>query len=236
MATTTTEKKAKPATAESDKATKMSLVAKLAELQKNIRGLGKNVSSGQYEYVSGSKVLNVIRPAMDDLGLLLTTEVKDVTATRQDYQVGNGREKSEMFIVAHLLFTWIDAESGERMPCEFYATGQNGWDKGIGSALTYGERYFLLKFFHIATDIDDVDFPHERDKEVNSPVSATSANHVIEAPENYWKIVNAEARRQVAKSGKSYRQELIERYQLNDFAIAKFDHDVQEVRIANNLQ
>ena len=42
-------------------------------------------------------------------------------------------------------------------PNLFGANGQNDWEKGLGSALTYAERYFLLKFFHIATDEDDID-------------------------------------------------------------------------------
>lgn len=54
-------------------------------------------------------------------------------------------------------FTWIDTESGEQDVNLFGANGQNDWEKGLGSALTYAERYFLLKFFHIATDKDDVD-------------------------------------------------------------------------------
>ena len=62
-----------------------------------------------------------------------------------------------MFTHIDLRFTWIDVDSGESEECLFSANGQNGWDKGLGSALTYGERSFLLKFFHIATDEDDVD-------------------------------------------------------------------------------
>jgi hypothetical protein len=33
----------------------------------------------------------------------------------------------------------------------------NEFDKSAGSAITYSQRYFLLKFFLIATDEDDVD-------------------------------------------------------------------------------
>lgn len=217
------------------KETKMSLVAKLAELQKRVRGLGKDAQNGQYDYVSGSKVLNVIRPAMDELGILLVQEVKDVTAIRQDYQLGNGKVKSEMFICAKMLFTWIDSESEGKLSCEFFATGQNGWDKGIGSALTYGERYFLLKFFHIATDEDDVDRPQERDKEVNSPVIPSTARQGggIEQNDRYWSIVTAEAKGQTSKAGKSYRDEFIARYHPTCVELATFDEDVQRVRVAN---
>lgn len=33
----------------------------------------------------------------------------------------------------------------------------NGWDKSIGSLLTYSERYFLMKTLHLSTDSDDLE-------------------------------------------------------------------------------
>lgn len=132
------------------------LLAKLAALQSAVRGLGKDTKGNSYEYVSGSKVLDAVRPRMDELGLLLVQEVEDIRNERVDYSTRNGA-KSEMFTSVSMVFTWIDTESGEKLPVRFAANGCNGWDKGLGSALTYGERYFLLKFFHIATDEDDVD-------------------------------------------------------------------------------
>lgn len=132
------------------------LLAKLAALQSAVRGLGKDTKGNSYEYVSGSKVLEAVRPRMDELGLLLVQEVEDIRNERVDYSTRNGA-KSEMFTSVSMVFTWIDTESGEKLPVRFAANGCNGWDKGLGSALTYGERYFLLKFFHIATDEDDVD-------------------------------------------------------------------------------
>ena len=132
------------------------LLPKLAALQSAVRGLGKDTKGNSYEYVSGSKVLDAVRPRMDELGLLLVQEVEDIRNERVDYSTRNGA-KSEMFTSVSMLFTWIDTETLERLPVRFAANGCNGWDKGLGSALTYGERYFLLKFFHIATDEDDVD-------------------------------------------------------------------------------
>lgn len=140
------------------------IYSKLLEIQKAVRALAKDATSGSgasgYMYVSGSKVLDVVRPKMDELGLLLIPEVESIQTERIDYQVGSGnnvKSKSEMFTTVMMTFTWIDTETGEKLPLKFGANGQNGWDKGLGSALTYAERYFLLKFFHIATDEDDVD-------------------------------------------------------------------------------
>lgn len=138
----------------------MNLFQKLVEIQKSVRALGKNSSAGtgasSYQYVSGSKVLDFIRPKMDELGILLVQQIDSIENERIDYQTKNG-VKSELLSKVNMTFTWIDAESGEKLPIPFGANGMNNWDKGLGSALTYAERYFLLKFFHIATDEDDVD-------------------------------------------------------------------------------
>lgn len=144
---------------------------KLLELQKAVVGLTKDKSGNSYQYVSGDKILGIVRPAMDKLGLLLIPEVEDATFTRQDYNLydknGNAKPKSEIFCNLKIKFTWVDSESGETLVCHWASSGQNNWDKGLGSALTYGERYFLLKFFHIATDKDDVDAPKSVEEEMN---------------------------------------------------------------------
>lgn len=133
---------------------------KILELQKAVRALLPNASGGgdknSYRYVSGSKLLGYLRPKMDALGIILKQEIVEESHERIDYVTAYGH-KSEMFTALKMRFTWIDVDTGERDENEFIAYGQNGWDKGLGSALTYGERYFLLKFFHIATDEDDVD-------------------------------------------------------------------------------
>ncbi len=144
----------------------MAIYKKLLELQKAVVGLTKDKSGNSYQYVSGDQVLAIVRPKMDLLGLLLIPEVKQYEFHREDYTVKNG-EKSEMFCSLSILFTWVDAESGEKLPCEWASSGMNAWDKSLGSAITYAERYFLLKFFHVATDKDDVDAPKTIEEELN---------------------------------------------------------------------
>jgi hypothetical protein len=138
----------------------MNLYQKLIAIQKEVRGVQKDSSAGQgftsYPYVSGTKVLNLIRPRMDKHGVLLVPQVESIENERIDYQTAKG-SKSELLTKVTMTFIWIDSESGETLPVKFAANGMNNWDKGLGSALTYAERYFLLKFFHIPTDEDDVD-------------------------------------------------------------------------------
>lgn len=134
----------------------MNIYQKLLEIQKVVNGLGKDSKSFGYQYVSGTKVISEIKPLMNRFGLLLKQEVLSIDNERQDYQTKTG-SKSEILSKVMMRFTWIDCETGETDVNLFGANGQNDWEKGLGSALTYAERYFLLKYFHIATDEDDID-------------------------------------------------------------------------------
>jgi hypothetical protein len=135
---------------------KLNLYQKLHKIQSQVKGLGKDRDGQNYKYVTGTKVIDHIKPMMNDLGLLLKQEVLSIENTRQDYSTAKGN-KSEILSKVMMKFTWIDTETGEKDENLFGANGQNDWEKGLGSALTYAERYFLLKYFHIATDEDDID-------------------------------------------------------------------------------
>ncbi len=134
----------------------MKIYKKLLEIQKAVDGFSKDGKGFKYKYTTGSQVLEKIRPLMNEYGLLLKQEVLELENTRIDYKAKTG-DKSENLSKVKLKFTWIDSETGERDENLFYANGMNDWEKGLGSALTYAERYFLLKYFHIPTDKDDVD-------------------------------------------------------------------------------
>lgn len=136
-----------------------SIHTKLLNIQKSVDKFVQDGQAHGYKYTTGSTVLNKIRPMMNELGLLLNQEVTEIVNNRMDYTLKNGNQKSEILTTIQIRFTWIDTESGETLPSSFAANGQNDWDKGLGSALTYAERYYLLKFFHIPTDEDDVDKP-----------------------------------------------------------------------------
>jgi hypothetical protein len=164
----------------------MNLYQKLHKIQSQVLGLGKDKDSLSYKYVTGTKVLDHIKPLMNELGLLLKQEIVSIDNVRQDYhtslnqdkntKVWSGKPKSEILTKVMMRFTWIDIESGDKDENLFGANGQNDWDKGVGSALTYAERYFLLKYFHIATDEDDIDNPERKAEELKEQQQAEEAH------------------------------------------------------------
>jgi hypothetical protein len=163
------------------------LYKKLLIIQQKINGLGKDKKSFSYSYVTGDKVLGEIKPLMNELGLLLKQEVISINNSRQDYATKNGT-KSEILSKVMMQFTWIDVESGEKDVNSFGANGQNDFEKGLGSALTYAERYFLLKYFHIATDEDDID---NEQRKTNAPVQTPKPSLTEQVETAKAKIINA---------------------------------------------
>ena len=172
-------------------AAKLNLYQKLLEIQKQVIGLGKDKSALSYKYVTGDKVLSHIKPLMNSLGILLKQEVLSIENTRQDYTTKNGT-RSEIHSKVMLRFTWIDADTGEKDENLFGANGQNDWERGVPSAMTLGERYFLLKFFHIATDEDDIDNPERKAQEEaeknmkSNALALVKASKMDEAAKNQW--------------------------------------------------
>ncbi len=155
----------------------MNIYQKLLIIQQKINGLGKDKKSFTYSYVTGDKVLGEIKPLMNELGLILKQEVISIENSRQDYKTTKG-EKSEILSKVMMRFTWIDTETGEKDENLFGANGQNDWEKGLGSALTYGERYFLLKYFHIATDEDDID---NDQRKTSAPVAKSEPKAAVKS-------------------------------------------------------
>lgn len=202
--------------------TNTNLLKKLHEIQSATRSLAKDGdgNKNQYHFVTGNKILGHIRGLMDSKGIILNTEVTSHKETRIDYKVSSG-EKSAMFIMLDLLFTWIDTETGETLTSTFAASGMNDWDKGLGSALTYGERYYLLKFFHIATDQDDID--------------ALDRELVINWDEGSLRAMEKEAKGILAKDGRSTRDAWVSVYKPDEEVLKAFDEEVRRLKELNRI-
>ena len=135
----------------------MSLYDKFLKIQKEVDSVlkdGKNTSD-KYDFVSGNAVLNIIRPKMNELAVLL---IPSVRSTR--FHEGSTKSGTARFVVEiDYDFTWVDVETGETLVVPWYANGADlgSAERAVGKAATYSEKYFLLKFFHIPTDKDDPD-------------------------------------------------------------------------------
>lgn len=154
-----------------EKQQELNLFQKIADVKANIDGFTKDAKSYNYSYVSGSQVLHRIRNKMIENNLLLVLKTseenyKQIDVTRFNKKAGREITTSEFIVEMKLTYIWINADKPEeQFEVTFYAIGQqDDVSKAHGTALTYAERYFLMKFFNIPTDEDDADAKEKQEK------------------------------------------------------------------------
>ena len=134
----------------------MSIYEKLLAIQGGVDKFvkdGKNTSD-KYDYVSSDQVLAVVRPLLVEQKLLLIPSIVNHNLLVGETKSGTTRYMTELDI----LMTWVDCESGEKLETPYYAQGVDlAGEKGVGKALTYAEKYFFMKLFHVPTGKDDPD-------------------------------------------------------------------------------
>jgi hypothetical protein len=173
-------------------AAKLNLYQKLLEIQKEVIGLGKDATGNNYKYVSGDKLLTTVKPLMNKYGIILKSEILSIENTRIDYATRSNPNKTEILSKLMMRFTWVDVETGDKDENLFGANGQNDFDKGVGSGISYGHRYFILKYFCIATDEDDIDNPERKAQEEaeknmkQTALDLVKASKMDEAAKNQW--------------------------------------------------
>jgi len=122
----------------------MNLYQKLIEVRKSVLYVSKGDSGYNFKYANCADLLGVIRPVMDEMGVLLVSNMDSFERI----------QPKGMQIT--MSYTWVNAENPAeqlRTTYTFYEEKMTGC-QGVGSVLTYGERYFLYKFFSVATDSD----------------------------------------------------------------------------------
>jgi hypothetical protein len=145
----------------------MNIYQKLIEVRKEVPYIQKADKGSQYQYTGSSRVLASLKKKMDELGLLLVPAITKPTLHESTVEYEetdqNGKKKPKRtttyFTELEMTMTWINAdEPKEQITVPWYGQGVDiAGEKGVGKALTYAEKYFMLKFFNIATDKDDPD-------------------------------------------------------------------------------
>lgn len=151
----------------------MNLYEKLVELRASVDWFKKDATTSVenkyssykgYDYTSGRQILSSIKNKMKELKLLLLP--KNILSNgyeKYEYTNSKGKEVTDFIVSGIVTYEWINAENPEEkytvdIPC---FGQQNDVSKAFGSALTYSERYFLLKSLGVPTDDEDPNVKEE---------------------------------------------------------------------------
>ncbi|MBQ0014716.1 MAG: ERF family protein [Oscillospiraceae bacterium] len=153
-------------------AEQLNIYQKMAKIRKSVEVLEKNKSGYGYKYVTDDAILEKITGLMDKHHVSLIPNV--VPGTLESEQINWQKTKgekleniNEVLVKGDMEYAWInDDDPEERIVVPWIFIGQQSdASQAFGSGLTYSMRYFLLKYFNIATPDDDPDSWRSRQKE-----------------------------------------------------------------------
>ena len=170
----------------------LNLYQKLAKIRKQVEVIQRNKKGYGYTYVSDDEILAKISGLMDKYGISLIPGVIHQSASVAPYHTiktkttnkGDMYEEhvNEILVSADMTFNWVDNEHPEdRIEVPWLLVGhQSDASQSFGSGLSYSMRYFLLKFFNIATPNDDPDNWRSKQRAAAAEEDKMVAQEIIE--------------------------------------------------------
>lgn len=174
----------------------LNIYQKLAEIRSQVEVIQKKTQAFNYTYVSEEDLLAKITALMKKHDLSLLPLVVPGTLKVEGYNLAKTKlvkdkdgvsspysENVHEFVAsADMVWTWINnSKPEERLEVPWILVGQQSdAAQAVGSGLTYNLRYFLLKFFNIATPKDDPDNWRSKQKETALAEDKAIAEKIIE--------------------------------------------------------
>ena len=170
----------------------LNLYQKLANIRKPVEIIKKNRRGFGYTYVDEEEILSKITGLMSKYHVSLIPSVTHGTASVEPYHYVKTKSSkdgktfeehvNELIVKAEMDWIWVnDDNPEERITVPWFLVGsQSDPSQSFGSALTYSSRYFLLKYFNVATSDSDPDEYRRRQKEAEDEEERMIARKIID--------------------------------------------------------
>lgn len=175
-------------------AERLNIYQKLAKIRKQVEVVQKNKSGYGYKYVTDDELLAKITAGMDKYGVSLipnivpeTLQVQPYTYKKTKKEKQNGQfvtyeeNVNEFITTSDMQYIWVNNENPEeKVVVNWSMVGQQSdASQCLGSGLTYSMRYFLLKYFNVATPDDDPDAWRSKQKAAEVAEDKAVAEQII---------------------------------------------------------
>ncbi len=175
----------------SEKQETLNIYQKLAKIREQVEVIRKNKSGFGYTYVSEDEILAKIQVFMKKYHLSLIPNITGGTTKVDPYSYKKTRttkggdfyeeNANEVLVSADMTWTWLNDDApDEKVVIGWALVGQQGdASQAFGAGLTYAARYFLLKYFNVATTNDDPDAYRSKQKAAEAEEDKMVAEQVI---------------------------------------------------------
>lgn len=136
------------------------MLAATSEINRVAKNLKVDISKSQsYKAVAESDVLEAVKPIEEKYGIysypVSRTVIKDEAYTTTSEYDGRKSEKTTFFIRLATVYRFVNIDKpDEYIDITTYGDGVDTQDKAPGKAMTYADKYALLKAYKIQTGDD----------------------------------------------------------------------------------
>ena len=148
------------------------ILRKLANIKSGFGYMKTDGKGYNYNYVTPEALYLKFNELANKEGVLLLPSIVSKNMIMSENLKANNMVDIDM------IMTFYDVESGEFISLPWASYGTNSNEKGFGSAITYGMRYFILSSFQIPTGDDDPD-KYVKKPEVIIPAYIKSMLHTL---------------------------------------------------------
>ena len=146
---------------------------KMSAITAELTAVGKNLNVGigkaAYKAVGEADVLAAVKPLEEKHGVYSYPYSRkiveaDLVTTTSEYQ-GKVTEKTNRYLRIETVYRFVNIDNpDEYIDITTYGDGIDPQDKAVGKAMTYSDKYALLKAYKIITGEDPDQFKSEEGK------------------------------------------------------------------------
>ena len=151
----------------------MNIYEKMSAITEELTAVAKNLSVGEgkssYKAVGEADVLAAVKPLevkhkVYSYPVARRIVQEDILTTTSTYQ-GNTKETNKLFMRLETVYRFVNTENPEEyIDITTYGDGVDSQDKAPGKAMTYSDKYALLKAYKIITGEDPDQYKSEESK------------------------------------------------------------------------
>ena len=170
----------------------LNIYQKLAKIRKPVEVIKKNRKGYGYTYVDEEEILSRITGLMGKYGVSLIPNITHGSAVVEPYHYTKTKvakdnkiyeeHVNEIIVRADMDWVWVNDENpADRVVVPWFFVGsQSDASQAFGSALTYSSRYFLLKYFNVATSDDDPDNWRSKQRDAEKTEDRMIAEKIVD--------------------------------------------------------
>ena len=164
---------------------KMNIYQKMLKITEELQTVAKNLTvqtgKSSYKAVGELDVLNAVKPLEAKYGVYSYPLQREIIETAVIESESNGYTRKQLFMRVQTVYRFVNVDNPEEsIDITSYGDGLDSGDKATGKAMTYCDKYALMKAYKMSTGDDPDQNASEELKSATSKKPQTASTKQLE--------------------------------------------------------